>query len=223
MKTREFGRAGSAESTGAIFVFCIGVGIAWVAMAQFIDADAAHRLGLKQPGPGTCIPLVLLTYSFVHAKDAGLFINLAALVFVCGLVNRCVSAASFVRLYSLGTLLGGAVYLLILQFAAKADVMTGPYAGLVALCCAMFIIEPELEGDRIILGVVVGVLTVSRPFTGSRTGGLLLSTVLPLVSGIVAGLLYAGIAKVWTSNVAATTKTQVLRADVSRGSVRRNP
>ena len=200
MKTREFGRAGSAESTGAIFVFCIGVGIAWVAMAQFIDADAAHRLGLKQPGPGTCIPLVLLTYSFVHAKDAGLFINLAALVFVCGLVNRCVSAASFVRLYSLGTLLGGAVYLLI-----------------------MFIIEPELEGDRIILGVVVGVLTVSRPFTGSRTGGLLLSTVLPLVSGIVAGLLYAGIAKVWTSNVAATTKTQVLRADVSRGSVRRNP
>ncbi len=129
-------------------VIGLGIGITWLVVGILLltgVVEAADTASLELGNPTGLLPIQLVTYSFLHNDALRLVFDLLWLI---GLVNICkdsVTPAGFVRLYSLGAIGGGLVYLLLVYLFGDQPALTGGTVPLVTMLGALAVLQPRRE------------------------------------------------------------------------------
>jgi membrane associated rhomboid family serine protease len=137
---------GSPESQRQIRIAACVLAAGWVigtiiGKAQARPADiSAYTLG----GAGF-VPVQLVTYSFLHFSVSFAALNLAMLLGISNLASRALSAEGFLRVYSLGAVGGGLLYLLAVRLvgAEERAYTAGPSIALATMLAAMAILRSK--------------------------------------------------------------------------------
>jgi hypothetical protein len=158
---------GSAESKKMIWLIGAFIGCGWiiVSVADSISSrDLASELGL-QPYANGFAPLQFITYSMTHGyaylapREGQLFSTCAHLLFLFWLVNvasRCLTPAIFIRIYSLGIVCGGLIFLLLTSQTKVSTLLTGGCPGLGAIFLALVARGPKRFLDTVADSIVEG-------------------------------------------------------------------
>src|SRR5205814_1591845 len=140
----------------SIRAFCLGLAAIWIAVSlplftKLMDVVEVrpYSLGYKDG----LFYLQLLSYSFIHTYPLQLANDLVYLLALSGLMQRHLSLAGVIRVYSLGTLGGGlALVLLCRLFDDKLQDygITGGHYGMLALmgCLGLMIPTAKLIEPR---------------------------------------------------------------------------
>jgi membrane associated rhomboid family serine protease len=117
---------GSVDSRRQIRLMGKVIGAAWLtaslpAILMGFEATLPYRLG----GKGGSMLIQLMTYSMIHLSPFYLLFDLVWLAGVVQLAERRLAADAFVRLYSVGTIGGGLIFLG-LEWLALTVVRAGP-------------------------------------------------------------------------------------------------
>jgi membrane associated rhomboid family serine protease len=133
----------------------------------------------------------LLTYSFIHAVGLHLVFSLLAWWTVLNLAIDRVSPAVLVRLYSLGSIATGLIYLLVSARVGNQSPLIGAGGSIMAFMGALAVLHPSLRvyflfvKEITLPWVAVWLFLWQVPLLRSAP-----SLALGMMSGLVAGVLY---------------------------------
>ena len=143
------------------------------------------------------LPVQLLTYSFIHTLNLHLVLNLITLHATVNISRLCLTPAAFIRLYSLGSILGGLVFLLMSASAAQPQALIGAGTALMAMIGAVAVLQPQVK----ILFFVIPMRLLWVPLIQLA---ILLYSVksnpalsMGLIAGLIAGVIYGLAERMW--------------------------
>ena len=139
-----------------------------------------YALGLHAFSRGPFV-VHLFAYSFIHGIGAHLLFNLLALWIVVRLAQGHVTPAGLVRLYSLGSLATGLIYVLVSWRLNNHMPLIGAGGPLMAVIGAMAVLNPSKE-----MALYAGVNGVFQLLGLASSPNLALG----MIAGLIAGLLY---------------------------------
>ena len=116
----------------------------WAIMFFCVKLNLVDLKSLLVASSGEATLLPLICYSFIHQTWTQLFWSLAILVCFGQVARACLSMAQAMRVYLVGIIAGGSVYLTISrQFDLPDQLLAGAATGLVALLGASAAIAPN--------------------------------------------------------------------------------
>jgi membrane associated rhomboid family serine protease len=161
-----------------------------------------YALGLHPFSEGPII-IHLFAYSFIHGIGSHLIFNLLMLWLVISLARDLVTPAALVRLYSLGSLATGVIYLLVSSQINNAMPLIGAGGSLMAMIGAIAVLNPSQKV------VFFFVKEMALPWAVAWVFVLQLlgfkdspSLSIGMIAGLIAGLLYGAVERLFgTRNI----------------------
>lgn len=140
----------------------------------------------------------LFAYSFIHGIGAHLIFNLLALWFAVEMARRCLTPNALIRLYTLGVVSSGLVYLLVSQYVHNTLPLIGAGGAIMAVFGALAVINP---GQRVRFFFVkemrlpwaVVWLCVIQLLSIKSAPGLSLG----MIAGLFAGIVHGVVERLW--------------------------
>lgn len=149
-----------------------------------------YALGLHSYSQGPLF-VHLLGYSFVHDLGLHLIFNLLGLWAMIDLACQFLTPGAVIRLYSLGNISCGLVYLLISRYLRETDPLIGAGGVLFSFLGAIAILAPKPLRSRLWIYVA---LNCGLQFWDLRSH---LGLSLGMISGLILGLVHGTIETIW--------------------------
>jgi len=187
---------GSRDSRRMIAIIAFVIGLSWLAAAiaasNSIEAVLKnYALGWHPYAEGPWW-IHLLAYSFIHQLPWYLLWNVVALWVLVRIARGCVNPVGFIRLYSLGAISSGLIYLLVSWQLHNTSPLIGGGGALMCMLGALAVMKPS----RGVWGWVLFVLVMQA--SNYESGPTL---ALSMTSGLVAGFIYGAIARIVSPRV----------------------
>ena len=177
------------------------IGLSWVAVSLWFNLSGrdsqVNDLALGPYDNSKSILLVqLITYSFIHELYSHLIFQLIVLAFLVWIARESLSPADFIRLYSLGSICGGLVFLLACSLFEQQTRVIGSGMALMAMLGALAILKPKREVTLLlffVLPIRTRLIWIAVFFIGASLLQLQTepSLALSMVSGSIVGIMYA--------------------------------
>ena len=200
-------RGSDSRPNLAVLICCALLGIIWGAVYCSLDAGEALRWAITtgEVNPASLLPCIIC-YSFVHADGAVLLLNCAALTYMSTLVAKRCSVSDVFRMFSLGGLLGGALYLLASWALRNSQPLCGGHTALMACCTAMVFLDPGREVGQSSRGKTM--VICSCLFLGGWLSGKdnLYASFIAMTAGLGAGAVYGAVIRSMGQDQATNTQ-----------------
>jgi membrane associated rhomboid family serine protease len=180
---------GGTKANRLVLLCCGILGLVWIGTHLLVLSEDICRYGVAVGDP-MFVTVQLVTYTFVHARGWLLVVNLVMLVLVGEVLAHCLSVRTFVRVYSLASVLGGLTYWWISRHTGNQVPLCGAHPVLMSWCTSMLVMNPgrkvgeNVRGPLLVLGTVfffVGMLA---------DGNNEEANALAMTAGAVAGFVY---------------------------------
>lgn len=168
----------------------IGIGIIWIVVSILFKFSSQSVTKYALCAPDGLLLVQLLTYSFIHFFGLHLIFHLVALFWIISYAKMCLSLHSFIRLYSLGSIGGGIIYILMNQILENTIPIIGAGIPIMACIGALVVMAPRGHKSQLIFWTIINVgwITIFTKIPAIKVG---------LLAGLIFGLIYGLIEKIW--------------------------